>query len=72
MLGKSASFVREKNQKCKMGVKWVGSGRVTSILCQDDQLGTPEVLGQILANKCKNMEKTRSSEIVPPGFGVFS
>ena len=37
-------------QKCKMAVKWVGSGRGTSILCQDDQLGTPEVLGLILAN----------------------
>ena len=38
-------------QKCKIDVKWVGSGRGTSILCQDDQLGTPEVLGPILANK---------------------
>ena len=33
-----------------MGVKWVGSGRGTSILCQDDQRGTPEALGPILTN----------------------
>ena len=34
--------------KDKMGVKWVGSGRGRSTLCQDDQLETPEVLGLIL------------------------
>ena len=33
-----------------MGVKRVGSGRGTSILCQDDQLGTPEALGPVLNN----------------------
>ena len=43
-----------------MGVKWVGSGRGTSILCQDDQRGTPEVLGLILTKNSWN-EKAKTS-----------
>ena len=51
ILKKRKLFLKKKHQKCNIDVKWVGSGRGTSILCQDDQLGTPEVLGPILAKK---------------------
>ena len=48
VLERRKRFFFEKNKKCKMGVKSVGSGRGTSILCQNDQLRTPDVLGPIL------------------------
>ena len=53
-----------------MGVKWVGSGRGTSILCQDDQLGTPEVLGPILAKK--SLKKQGKTENTENPFPIFS
>ena len=51
-----------------MGEKWVGSGRGTSILCQDDQRGTPEALGVILAKNSltKTMEKQKTMKCSLP------
>ena len=53
-------------------VKWVGSGRGRSTLCQDDQLEIGRSWDRIWPiNHGKIMEKTRFCDFVPPGLCHF-
>ena len=56
----------------KIVTKGLGSGRGTPILCQNDQLGTPEGLGQLLTkHSWENQRKIKNFWIVFPGLWRF-
>ena len=65
-------FFFEKNQRCKIDVKWVGNGRGRLRPVQNDRTGFPEVLGPILVkNVWKINGKTMFFCFVPTGLCHF-
>ena len=48
ILQKMEHFCFEKNQRCKIDVKWAGSGRGRLRPVQNDRTGFPEVLEWVL------------------------